>query len=47
MKKMNNVGIVFYVEVNGELTTLIVPVEKVRNSVEEAKKQKKKYIKKY
>lgn len=44
MKKMNNVGIVFYVEVNGELTTLIVPVEKVRNSVEEAKKQKKKYI---
>lgn len=44
MKKMNNVGIVFYVEVNGELTTLIVPVEKVRNSVEEAKMEKKKYV---
>lgn len=44
MKKMNNVGIVFYVEVEGKLTTLIVPVEKVRNSVEEAKKEKKKYV---
>lgn len=44
MKEMKNVGIVFYVEVDGKLTTLIVPVEKVRNSVEEAKKEKKKYI---
>lgn len=45
MKKVKNVGIVFYVEVDGEMNTLIVPEEKVRNSVEEAKKEKKKYIK--
>lgn len=44
MKKMKNVGIIFWVEVDGEVTTLIVPEEKVRNSVEEAKKQKKEYI---
>ena len=44
MKKMKNVGIIFLVEVDGEITTLIVPEEKVRNSVEEAKKQKKEYI---
>lgn len=44
MKKMKNVGIIFCVEVDGEVTTLIVPEEKIRKTVEDAKKQKKKYI---
>ena len=41
---MNNIWKINLVEVDGEITTLIVPEEKVRNSVEEAKKQKKEYI---